>query len=380
LSLDVLILCGAGYVSGKEIMVLTLSRELTRRGKTVHVATSSWNDGDFIARLDADAIPHTELRMGFISLRLRWTYLRMTLEQAVHWPGLAIRYTASTRRLQPRRVIHTNWHHAALLLPFLRPERDFLWLHEVIPERRLYRKLFGMFAARVREFIAVSEAVRRSLVRAGIPEARVRVIHNGLPEPCMPQPDESRPGGDVCVGIVGQVGSWKGHEDLVEALAIVAGDSPRVRLRIFGQDRGPYQDELRAKIDQLGLSQRIEWAGYVKDRTSIYSEMDICVVPSRSDDPLPTVAIEAGFHGIPVIATRRGGLPEIVQDGKTGLLVEPQSPSELARALGELAANSECRARMGKAARARMREFFSEDRFVTAFEEALERQTESHHE
>ncbi len=370
-AVDTLIVCGAGYVSGKEIMAITLAGGLVRGGNSVQVVSSAWNDGDFIARLNAEAISHTQLRLGFISATLRWEYVRMTAEQVYRWPGLLWRYARLLKVQRPHRIVHTNWHHVLLLWPLLRDGRDVLWLHEAIPDLRQHRVFFSRLGKRLRLFIAVSHAVARSLVRAGVDPEKVAVIHNGIPDPRGSAPEPSVPSSDVRLGIVGQVGAWKGHEDLIEAFAMVAGKHPSLTLNIYGKDQGPYQDRLKTRIAELGLTRRVTWKGFVKDRSAIYGSIDVCVVPSRSEDPLPTTAIEAGYWGLPVIATTCGGLPEIIEDGVNGLLVPAKFPAGLAAAIEQLAGDANRRARMGAAARGRMQLHFSEERFLGEFIDIL---------
>lgn len=378
-STDILILCGAGYVSGKEVMVLTLAEGLILRGRAVHVLSSTWNDGEFIARLESQRIAHSQLALGFISATLRWSFVRMTLEQLYRLPGLLLGYNRVLKAQSPRCIVHTNWHHILLLFPALRCERDFLWMHEVIPDRPQHRAFFSALAPRLRKFIAVSNAVANSLLRAGVPAHKVQIIHNGIPDPgeaTMRTAVEKT--AEVRLGIVGQVGEWKGHPDLVDAMSLLAGEYPALKLTIFGNDKGPYPEELKARIDRLGLADRVTWAGFVKDRSAIYGAIDICVVPSRSEDPLPTAAIEAGFWGLPVVATRRGGLPEIIDHELSGLLVAANSPPELAAAIGQLAADPERRRAIGANARRRAKAHFSQERFVSEFLAAIESRESPH--
>ena len=120
----ILIVCGAGYVSGKEAMALELGQGLARKGEAVSFITSYWNNGDFVKRLERAGLPNQILPIGFISATLTTECLRMTAEQIWRLPGLLRGYSSVLRLLNPRRVVHTNWHHALLLLSFLRPDRD----------------------------------------------------------------------------------------------------------------------------------------------------------------------------------------------------------------------------------------------------------------
>jgi glycosyltransferase involved in cell wall biosynthesis len=365
--LDTLIICGAGFVSGKEIMALELGEGLTHRGRSVHFITSFWNNGDFPNRLEQLQIQTHILPIGFISATLTKRSLVMTLEQVRRWPGLLWSYANLVRRLRPEKVLHTNWHHLLLLFPFLRPERDLFWLHEVVPDLQQYRRVFGWLERRLGAFICVSQASACSLRKIGIDEAKIRIIHNGLTDPAdsvgPPEPSSEH----LRLGIVGQVDAWKGHADLLEACALLAREHSAPELHIFGSGNPVYKTELVQRSSDLGIQARVRWHDYVSDRRLIYSSFDVCVVPSRSQDPLPTTAIEAGFFGLPSVVTRRGGLPEIVEHEVNGLVVEAERPAELAAALSRLIEDPSLRQRLGASARRRAVEHFGRDRFLNEF-------------
>jgi len=291
----------------------------------------------------------------------------MTLEQVRRWPSLLLGYSSLVRRLRPQKVVHTNWHHLLLLLPLLRPERDLFWLHEVVPDLVRYRRVFGWLERRLGAFICVSQASACSLRKIGINEAKIRVIHNGLTDPAdsldprSPSPERLR------FGIVGQVNAWKGHADLLEACALLAREHSAPELHIFGNGNAVYKAELVRRSLDLGIQTRVKWHDYVSDRRLIYSSFDVCVVPSRSQDPLPTTAIEAGFFGLPSVVTRRGGLPEIVEHEVNGLVVEAERPAELAAALSRLIEDPSLRQRLGANARRQAVEHFGRDRFLNEF-------------
>src|SRR5579864_9093335 len=351
-------------------MALELGQGLARNGEALSFITSSWNNGDFVKRLERAGLPNQILPIGFISATLTAECLRMTAEQIWRLPGLLWGYSRVLRSFNPRRVVHTNWHHALLLLRFLQPKRDLYWLHEVVPDLPRYRRVFGWFSQRVGCFVCVSQAVAGSLRKLGIDEAKIRVIHNGITDLF----SEGAIRGDAAVfriGIVGQVGAWKGHEDLLEAFAVVRKKHERSELHVFGNGDASYRGELKRKSVGLGIADGVKWHDFVSDRREIYSNLDLCVVPSRSQDPLPTTAIEAGFSGLPVIATRRGGLPEVIEHESNGLLVEPQQPAELADAMCRLIEDSELREHLAADARRRAMERFGSKRFVKEFIELL---------
>jgi glycosyltransferase involved in cell wall biosynthesis len=109
----------------------------------------------------------------------------------------------------------------------------------------------------------------------------------------------------------------------------------------------------------------------VKDQTAIYAPLDVCVVPSRFREPFGLVAAEAGWAGLPVVAARRGGLPEIVADGETGFLVEAEQPKQLADQLQKLIQDPALRREMGEQGHERALEHFTRERMVNEIDELL---------
>ena len=363
-------MCGAGLVSGKEIVSLLLARGFRDAGWNVGFITSRWGDGEFIRRLERDGFEYQRLRIGFISASLRIAPLIMTLDQLRYWPALAYGYGCLIRSSAPRAVIHTNWHHALLLLPFLKPHRDIFWAHEVFPNVSHYSRILRAIAKRVGQVVCVSQAVARSVLALGVPECCVTVVHNGLP------PVESVPAltsqVTLRLGIVGQIAPWKGHEDLFDALALLVHDGLGVNLRIFGSGASDYVASLKQKVSTLNLERNIEWCGFISDPRDIFANIDVCIVPSRSDDPLPTSALEAGGYGRPVIGSSRGGLPEIIEHGVTGFAVEAQRPDQLAQAIRSFAHDPILIKTMGEAARKRIQTEFSLERCVGQFIQVVE--------
>ena len=369
--LKVAIICGAGIVSGKEIMALELAEGLRDKDCAVELITSFWGNGEFRRRSHAAGFPTHIMRLGFISATLNLECLRMTAHQLLFWPTLLRSYKRFLKNVRPAKVIHTNWHHVLLLWPLLRPHRDIYWSHEVFADKPQYGRLFCALANRVGRLIAVSQAAAQSLLKLGVPSNKVVVIYNGIDDPAAAEP--IRQENEVPdIGIVGQIGSWKGHEDLLDAFQMLLQTQPSAQLHIFGRAASTYEAFLRSRAHDLGVNSRVVWRGFVEDHSKIYVGLSTLVVPSRSEDTLPTSAIEAGFFGVPVVASRRGGLPEIVQDRVTGLLFETGNVQQLAQHLRTLLSDAELRNNMGRKARERATSLFGRDRFVREFCEILE--------
>lgn len=353
--------------SGKEIMTLELGTGMRSAGHEVGFVSSPWNDGTFQSRLARAGFAYRLICLGSISATLTCGCLWRTLVQVVHLPGLWADYRRFLQEEKPDRVIHTSWHHLMLLWPFLTPRLDWFWIHEILPNKWQYRFVFRRLARSLIGFVAVSQAVADSLRALGIPPSKIRVIYNGLRDPRPAGANAKALAHRLRIGIVGQVQPWKGHHDLLAAFALIAPRHPTADVHIFGTGSETYTDELRKQADRLGLTDRVHWHGFVDDRVEIYQHMDVCAVPSRTPDPLPTVAIEAGFFNLPVVAYRSGGLPEIIDDKVSGFLAEPGNVAQLAECLSELLADPGKRQTMGAAGRAKVETLSSRERFVMEF-------------
>jgi glycosyltransferase involved in cell wall biosynthesis len=380
----ILFVCGAGYVYGKEIITLSLMQGLRERGHDVRCAISTWSDGEYAKRLKASSIPFVRLPLGFISKTLTRSAMRMTVDTLDKTPGLWLGYRRYLKEFQPDAVVHSTLHHVFHVWPLLNPKNTFFHIHDPFAPTKFYRRLFRFLSRRLRAFIGVSRYIEQSIVDLGIPPEKVFSVLNGM------TPQESIEGSGspaqsaintpassngkaatVKIGIVGQVVEWKGHDDFVESLQGLKKAELPFSATIFGEGPDEYIAALKKKIDGYQLTGQVRWAGFVKSPREIFSNMDICVVPSRSQDPCPTVAIETAHFGIPVVATRRGGLPEIVQDGKTGYLVDAESPEQLVEKLKLLIENADLRQRMAREAKSYGSEHLTRERMAKQMEAAL---------
>jgi glycosyltransferase involved in cell wall biosynthesis len=135
------------------------------------------------------------------------------------------------------------------------------------------------------------------------------------------------------VAVLGRISGWKGQDVAVRALAQLPADWV---LLIAGQPWRGEERHLRgllALAGELGVGDRVVHAGFVDDVSLVYGAADVVAVPSKQPDPLPNAALEAAASGCCVIASAHGGLPEIVRDGETGVLVAPGDPDALAAAI-----------------------------------------------
>jgi len=228
-----------------------------------------------------------------------------------------------------------------------------------------YRRLLLSAAA----LPCVSQATREQFGD----DPRALVVHDGLGvPPARAGRDAARaalglePGAFVCA-ILGRISAWKGQDVLIRALAdpalaasgaiaLIAGDPWQ------GEERRLH--ELRELAARLNVAERVRFSGFRPDVENVLGAADVVCVPSTQPDPLPNAALEAAAGGCCVVAARHGGLPEILRDGATGVLVAPGDAAALAAALARLHAGPAERARLGAAAATDVRERFAPARLL----------------
>jgi glycosyltransferase involved in cell wall biosynthesis len=244
-------------------------------------------------------------------------------------------------------------------------------VHELVvsppPVAWLFRLLPPLTADRV---IAISDAVRDHLTPWRRLRRRVVTVHNGLPRRLVPPPDAVRFEHPI-VALVGRINRWKGQAVFVEAISAIASRFPEARFVIAG---GPPPgepervDELRAQIAEAGLDARIELRGEVPDGAALFDTAAIAVAPSVWPEPFGLVVLEAMQSGCAVVATNHGGTTELIEPGRTGLLVPPADPAALAAALAALLADPAMAIRLGQAAQQAAGTSFSEEAMVAGIE------------
>jgi glycosyltransferase involved in cell wall biosynthesis len=188
----------------------------------------------------------------------------------------------------------------------------------------------------VAALITVSESLKRHMLAAGHAEHSIFVVPNGVP-----QPDRQRgsdpPGPVWTIGTTALFRPRKGIEVLLEALAVLNQLRFPVRLRAVGPFESPeYEQQVRQRVRELQLENRIEWTGFTTDVAAELARMDVFVLPSLFGEGLPMVVLEAMAAGVPVVATRVEGVPEAIEDGASGLVADPSSSEDLARCIARL--------------------------------------------
>ncbi len=235
---------------------------------------------------------------------------------------------------------------------------------------RLFLSIERWLARRTDRLLTVSESVRQELLRLGIgtPE-RVQVIPLGLDLDgflqCATLRGQLRAqlgiGDAPLVGIIARLVPIKRHEDFLAAARDVALRLPDCRFLVVGD--GELRVGLEDRARALGLDGRIYFLGWRGDLPGLYADLDLVALTSANEG-LPVSLIEAMAAGLPVVATRVGGVPDLVEDGVTGLLVPPKDPGALAEAMVRLLSDPNRRQAMGDAGRERVDPAYSAERLL----------------
>lgn len=253
----------------------------------------------------------------------------------------------------------------------------------------VYRRLEEATRHEVDAWVGVSRAVARDLHHWGVPAEQVHMIANGIEPgdfPIITAEERTRARArlrvaddDFVVGAIGNLRPVKGHDVLLRGFAKLARRVGNARLVIVGD--GPERPRLQALAARLGIADRIAWLGHLRTGAGRWlAGLDVLAHTSRAEAFGLAVA-EAQCRGLAAVVTRVGGLPEIVKDNETGLVVEAGKPAAVARALEQLAEDPELRTRMGQAGARRVRERFdiaeSARRYVALWRTLVARQDSS---
>ena len=235
---------------------------------------------------------------------------------------------------------------------------------------RLYHRLGDFLLRHADRIVAVSAARKAALVAQGCSPARVVMVHNAV---AVPRGTPGRAVGAAAdrasvrrelgladdrplIAVIGRLSPEKGQAYFVDAMVEVARALPGVHALVLGE--GQDEARLRAQAAARGVEGAIRFAGYRRDLDRLYPAIDLLVLPSLSEG-LPNVVLEAMAHARAVVATRVGGVPEVVDDGVSGVLVPPANADALAHAMVGVLRDAPRRAAMGEIARARIERDFS---------------------
>jgi glycosyltransferase involved in cell wall biosynthesis len=304
-------------------------------------------------------------------------------------------------------VIHTH-NYKADIFGFLASRNiDAKWIatnhvwHGTDAKLRIYEKIDAFLLRFADRVVAVSDEIRDDLVRKGVPLRKVGVIYNGIDgeragninvDHRLQSTDQSRikpdhmprttkktenlrkslgiDENDIVITNVGRLSPEKGHEALLGAMEKIFSNGTSAKLVIVGD--GKLRSSLQSTVRGRGLEDKIRFMGIRDDVNEILKNSDI-YVNSSSIEGLPLTVLEAMSAGLPVVATRVGAIPHVIEHNVNGLLVDSGDKEGMTKAIDSLVNNKDLRRRLGDAARRIVKERFSVDRMAHEYREVYER-------
>ncbi len=356
-------------VGGAEVLAADLARGLADRYRFIFICLD--NLGRLAQQLQAEGFPV------------------FCLERQ---PGIDLRCMIRLARLWHRYEVDLV--HAHQYTPFFYAACARLWRYGPpilftehgrwypdYPRRR--RMVFNRLAFRGRDRVtAVGQAVREALVRnEGLPRHRIRVIYNGVDlQRFAPRPERRLPVRqslglselDVVIVQVARLDYLKDHITAIRTMARLVHQVPEAKLLLVGD--GPKREVIEAEIKAQRLEGAVRLLGEREDVPELLWAADVCLLTSISEG-IPVTLIEAMAAELPVVATKVGGVPEVVLHGQTGFLSPAGDDADLADCLLRLAHDSPLRRQLGRAGRRRAEEMFSQrlmhQQYVECFDEML---------
>jgi len=338
---------------GAERVCLTLLKHINRdRFDVVPILlTRPWeNDNKFVRELRKEEY---EIREIPVALRRGGDSLRVARCFKLAWKAL---------QGQGFDLLHTHGYFADIVgIPVARLVGlpTLSTCHGYIPSTwrvRLYNAMDRIVLKFGTQVLAVSETIKRELVDSGLRPDRVHVVANGVESPknldvTQAYREKRRKslgmcGSDFVLGYVGRLSAEKGLKYLLSACArlLIASEVP-LRAVVVGE--GPQRSELEELSRNLGLADRVVFAGFQENVLPWLSCMDVFVLPSLTEGT-PMALLEAMGHGIPVVASAVGGVPQVIQHGETGLLVLPGRAEEISEAALTLYGDAAVRQRLAQ--------------------------------
>lgn len=244
------------------------------------------------------------------------------------------------------------------------------------------RHFFSKVMAWGRLVIVPSQVIGRHMIECfGVSPENIRLIPRSvdLRKYSFPREDDPKKSSFI-VAIVGRITPLKGHGYFLKAMARVLRETPYVRIWVIGDapaHKTGYKEELKILTRRLGLADKVEFLGNRKDIPELLAQTDVLAFSSVVPEAFGRVIIEAQAAGVAVVATRIGGVIEIIEDGKTGILVEPKNPAEMAAGITRLLKERAFAQSLAKNAREKLLSLYTLDHMagqtVAVYEEVLKK-------
>ena len=366
----VLFVAWAPFFSGAERALFLTVTHLDRTRYEPHVAVGT--EGELATQFRAAGVPVDVCAIRYLDVR-----------HPLAWLSSVTRLWRIARRVRPH-LIHAND------VPSFQPAGYVARIVDVpavthvrFPDDRHGFAWFLRSGFTRALFVSRALEADATLAAPDVFLGRTDVVHDGVVVPHEPdQAGRARLRSDlglaadaIVIALTGQVSEVKGIWDFVDAAARLAPTHPNVMFAVLGDDLkggGALRREMEQRADTLGLTRRFRFLGFRPNAPALLPAFDVISVPSHVE-PLGNATLEAMAAGLPVVGSRVGGIPEMVVDGETGLLVPPRDAARLAEALGTLAVDPDRRRAMGAAGRRRAIDVFGLERHRERVQEIYDR-------
>ena len=354
---NILVLLTASSGAGAERLVLYQMKNYDRKRFNLHVITLRKGnlEGEFgnVDKINYSCV-NSKRKLSLKPIKKLLGYVNKNKIELIHTHLIeADMYGFITKLMNPKIKLICTKHDTNEF------RRKIFW--------RLINKLFSL---NVNQVLAVSKSVKEFITKYEfIPPQKIKVLYNGINTNKFKISEDTKKlkqefklkDKDFIIGIAGRLIKQKGHRYLFKAIATLKDKIPGIKLLIVGD--GEIRKELEEYVHKLNIEREVIFLGFRKDMPALYSLMDVFCLPSEFEG-FGVVLIEAMACEKPVVATKVGGVPEVVLDGETGILVPPKNPDALAQAILKLLTNPVLSKGMGQAGRIRVEKYFAIGRMV----------------
>lgn len=264
-------------------------------------------------------------------------------------------------------------------------------IHEIIMSPKIMFKFFSYLIQHVsNKIVTVSDATRNRLLESNyVSSDKIYTIYNGINSENIISHNNYKtkkimksrlniPNDSKVIGMVGRINSWKGQSDFVGAVNQLFRENKNIHAVMVGSvfEGEEFRfEELNNEIDKTIFPNQIHIVQFTEDIADFYSLFDVFVLPSTRPDPFPTVVLEAMANRLPIVAYNHGGITEMIEDKKSGYLVDVGQIEKLAESISDLVNNDQQRKLIGEAAYFRQMSLFNKKNFVKKFEKVYENVT-----
>jgi glycosyltransferase involved in cell wall biosynthesis len=358
---SVLQLIAPTHFGGAERVVLDLAEAIDRAWFRVVIGAFvnvRFPENPFIEQLKERRVPH----------KIFWLTRTLDVENIVRL----------LRTIQKEKIdiVHTHGYRSDILGGMAakitrRPVVSTLHGWVPIDARLAFYERCDRFALRFFDrVLPVSDQMKKALAASGIPRRNIVRLHNAVSLDTEIRPHGGggtvyKSDGQFLIGIIGRLSPEKDVASFLEAARMLSHTHRRVTFLVVGD--GPERESLERRASRSDLKGRVAFAGFVNEMAPVYQDLDLLVISSKTEG-IPLVVLEAMKHGIPVVSTRVGGIPEVIEDGVDGILVPPGDPPAMARAIETLLLDGGRYRQMARQARLKIAADFNRANWIKTIE------------